>query len=228
MNTVCKSLSVIALVTFVSGCASTGGSVGGFFPAPKFLKGDIENNVYTSKDKRFTVSIPHQMVSYEYKYMKVKEQYKENGVYVSFGPAAYNYSIYRYKNIVYPKGIKNTVSMNTVAHNVIEDSKKKMLEMYDTHPTVLEKSQIKINGHKAYHWRLQQTIPSGKSYSNQHKVFNHYIYVVDYDKSVGIFWVRIPSDTGKRHAGITPLTFVESLRLIPNKINEPTSTSSEL
>jgi hypothetical protein len=47
--------------------------VGGLFPAPKFLKGTIENDTYRSPDGLFQVGCPQPKDSYEYKYMAVKE-----------------------------------------------------------------------------------------------------------------------------------------------------------
>lgn len=214
----------ITAIALISGCATTGGTIGGLFPAPKILKGNIGNNIYTAKNKMFTISIPHQERTYEYNYMQLKEQYKNNEAYVSFGPAAFNHSIYRINVIVHPESGKNTMPLNTAAPQVMENYKKQMVKNYGTSPKVLEKKKIKINNKNTYYWKLTQDIPAGKSYSNKNKVFNHYIYVVDYEIAAGIFWIRIPSDTGSREAGIAPKKFVESLKLMTNKSLQPTAT----
>lgn len=89
------SIYLIPFLFFIQGCESTGGIIGGLFPAPKFLKGDITNNIYTSKEKKFSIQVPHKEGSYEYTYLNIKEQYNEHGTYISFGPAAFDKSIYR-------------------------------------------------------------------------------------------------------------------------------------
>ena len=85
----------IVVLAALAGCATTGGDIGGLFPAPKFLKGTIRNNIYTTSDGSLSVAIPHKEGSYEYQYMQVKEQYSPQGDYISFGPAALDKSIYR-------------------------------------------------------------------------------------------------------------------------------------
>lgn len=180
-------------------------------------EGKIENNVYKAKNNIFTISIPHHETTYEYKHMQIKEQYRNNEIYLSFGPAAYNYSIYRMHLIVHPESGKNTIQINTAAPQVMENYKNQMVKHYGTAPKILEKKIIKINNKNAYFWKLSQDIPAGKGYSNKSKVFNHEIYVVDYKIAAGIFWVRIPSDTASRDAGIPAKKFVESLKLMPNK-----------
>ena len=67
--------------------------MGGLFPAPKMLKGTIQNDTYTARDGLFQVGCPQAKGSYEYTYIAVKESYGPKGDYVSFGPAAYDQSI---------------------------------------------------------------------------------------------------------------------------------------
>jgi len=61
----------IAAVVVLAGCSTTGGTIGGLLPAPKFLKGEIVNNIYRSPDGSFSVGVPHKEGSYEFKYMQV-------------------------------------------------------------------------------------------------------------------------------------------------------------
>jgi len=210
MQKLTKLISILFFI-LLSGCAITGGT-----------KGKIENNTYTAKNRLFTISIPHKEGSYENKYMKIKEEYRKNDTYVSFGPAAFNYSIYRSNIIVHPESGKKTIPLDTAAPQILESTKKQMVKHYGTSPKILETKKTKINNRNAYYWKLTQNIPAGKGYSNKNKVFNHHVYVVDYKIAAGIFWVRIPSDTGSREAGITPKQFVESLKLMPNKSFKPT------
>lgn len=86
---------LICLFWLTACSSSTGGTIGGLFPAPKFTEGEIKNNHYVSLDGDFSIGLPHQESSYEYRYMEMKEQYGEESEYVSFGPAAMDGSIYR-------------------------------------------------------------------------------------------------------------------------------------
>jgi len=98
-----NKLVVILLSTIISACA--GGTVGGLFPAPKILSGDVSGDYYTSKYDAFKVQIPHppsksQKDSYEWKYTRVEEidQVDPTGtkavVGAVFGPGAYDQNLY--------------------------------------------------------------------------------------------------------------------------------------
>ena len=212
MKALLKFGIIISLIS-ISGCETTGGTIGGLFPAPKFLEGKIENNIYTAKDSLFSISIPHPEGSYEYKYMQVKEQFKNNEAYVSFGPAAFNKSIYRVHVIIHPDSGKKTVPLDKAAPQIIKSYEQQMHKHYGTNPKIQETKIIKINNNKTYYWKLSQDIPAGKHISNSNAIFNHHIYVIDYKIAAGIIWVRIPADTGPRGGALIPNKFAESLKL---------------
>jgi major membrane immunogen (membrane-anchored lipoprotein) len=46
----------LVLLTSLIGCSSTGGTIGGLIPAPKFTKGDLSDGIYTAQDKSFIVN----------------------------------------------------------------------------------------------------------------------------------------------------------------------------
>ncbi len=80
-------------ITFsLVGCA--GGTIGGLLPAPKILKGAVENNVYTASDQSFKVALPYKD-PYEWQYAQVKEERDNDDVtWVIFGPAAFDKNLY--------------------------------------------------------------------------------------------------------------------------------------
>lgn len=122
---------MLAVTAFVfMGCSTTGGTIGGLVPAPKFLKGEIKNNTYTAKDKSFSVTVPHKDGSYEYTYMQVKEQYFEYGAYVSFGPAAFDQSIYRLETARRMTPGSQTVSFNEAVPKLVENYKTQLQKGY--------------------------------------------------------------------------------------------------
>lgn len=195
----------------VGGCSTTGGTIGGLFPVPKLLKGEVRNNTYTAQDKSFSVAVPHKNGSYEYTYMQVKEQYSEYGAYVSFGPAAFDQSIYRVETAKRITPGSQNVTFDEAAPKIVENYKAQLKEGYGTAPQVTESRQETINGKKAYFWKLSQVVPAGKYLSNKEATFTHNVYVIDFEKGAAIVWVQIPETTTK--AAMEPRAFAESVAM---------------
>lgn len=200
--------SVFALVGCSTG-GTTGGSVGGLFPAPKFLKGEIKNDVYTAQDKSFSVLVPHKNGSYEYKYMQVKEQHSEYGAYVSFGPAAFDQSIYRVETAKRATSGSQSVKFDDAAAKIVEGYKAQLQNGYGTVPKETESRQETINGRKTYYRKLTQVVPAGKYASNQATTLTHDVYVIDFEKGAAVVWVQNPEATKK--ADIEPRALAESV-----------------
>jgi hypothetical protein len=98
MNGTVRIALALAL-SFVAGCRGTGGTVGGLFPAPKFLDGTVNNGIYLAPEKAFSVRLPHpptgdQGDQYEWRYSRVHEIEDEAVIGVLFGPAALDLSVY--------------------------------------------------------------------------------------------------------------------------------------
>lgn len=201
----------VAAVFSLVGCSTTGGTIGGLFPAPKFLKGEIKNDIYTAQDKSFSVVVPHKKGSYEYTYMQVKEQYSEYGAYVSFGPAAVDQSIYRIETAKRVTPGSQSIKFDDVAPKIVEGYKDQLQKGYGTVPQEAESRQETINGRKAYFWKLTQVVPAGKYISNKAATFTHDVYVIDFEKGAAIVWVQIPETTKK--AAIESRTFAESVAM---------------
>lgn len=201
----------IAAVFSLVGCSTTGGTIGGLFPAPKFLKGEIKNDIYTAQDKSFSVVVPHKDGSYEYTYMQVKEQYSEYGAYVSFGPAAFDQSVYRIETAKRVTPGSQGVKFDDVAPKIVEGYKAQLQKGYGTVPQEAESRKETINGRKAYFWKLTQVVPAGKYISNKAATFTHDVYVIDFEKGAAIVWVQIPETTKK--VAIEPRAFAESVAM---------------
>lgn len=205
-STVPAALFVVGLTA----CSSTGGDIGGLIPAPKFLKGAIENNVYTAQDKRFTVSVPHAQGSYEYNYMQVKEQYGQVEDYISFGPAAFNQSIYRIDFVTAPAG-RSLPDLDTVAPKMLEVVEQESRRSYGGMVTAGDPAKLVIGGHNAYHWQLQQTVPEGKL-ANIEVNLVHDVYQIDFGRSMATVWVQTQVGNPTANA-LTAEQFVESLKV---------------
>jgi hypothetical protein len=194
----------------IGGCSTTGGTIGGLFPAPKFLKGEIKNNIYTAQDKSFSVAVPHKDGSYEFTYMQVKEQNSEYGAYVSFGPAALDQSIYRVEIAKRVTPGSQNVKFDDAAPKIVEGYKAQLQNGYGTTPQEAESRQETINGKKAFFWRLTQVVPVGKYVSNEAVTFTHDVYVIDFEKGAAIVWVQVP-ETIQKKAAMDPRAFAESV-----------------
>lgn len=94
-NTLNKAI-ILVFSVLLSACSGTGGIIGGLVPAPKFLKGDVEGDVYVAQDRDFKVALPHppSVDGYEWTYTKVHEYKNDNHTKVIFGPAAFDINYY--------------------------------------------------------------------------------------------------------------------------------------
>ena len=205
-----KITTLFILSILVAGCQSTGGIIGGLLPAPKFLDGEIKNNIYTSKDKIFSVQVPHIQDSYEYKYMEITEQYYNVGAYISFGPAAFDKSIYRIEtgNRITPES--KIISVESMLSQMVGSLAVQLENFYGTKLELQSKDKTKINGNNAWHWIWTQNIPAGKHLSNKSTVFEHEAYAIELKNMVSILWVQTPTEFNSSPV-LTPLAFAQSL-----------------
>lgn len=216
---------VVVLVTLFAmvGCSTTGGTIGGLLAAPNSLKGKINNNTYTAQGKTFSVAVPQKEGSYEFTYMQVKEQYSEDGVYVSFGPFAFDQSIYRIETAKPVTPGSQSVKFNDLAAVFVEGFKAQLQEGYGTSPEEAESRQETINGRRAYYYKLTQTVPgskSGKLSINEEGnlvpediYVIHDVYVIDFDEK-GAALVGVQNSEIEGHTpGLEPRAFAESLTI---------------
>ena len=201
------ALSVImfSLIASLSGC--TGGDILGLVPAPRILSGSIDdNNVYIAKDKRFTVSVPFAENTDNHMYMKVKENYGPTEDYVSFGPGAVDQRIWRVE-VVLPTPGRSIQALDAVAPQVLAATEHLAQQAYGTTPTAGEGQKTMVNGHAAYVWDLQQSVPS------MHATLAHKLYLIDFGSTMATVWVQTPSDNLTDQRALTPEQFAESLKV---------------
>lgn len=177
--------------------------------ASTFTKGKIRGNIYTARDKSFSVAVPHKKEGlHEYSDKQIREELTEYGAYVSFGPAAFDESIYRVEIV------KDSVSgvktdLDDIAPKLIEDYKTQLQKNYASAPRRTKSQQETINGKKAYYWELTQLVPVGKYASNKVITITHDVYILNFEKGAAIVWVLIP-ETAKK-AAIDSRAFAESV-----------------
>ena len=189
----------------LAACSTTGGTIGGLLPAPKFTQGKIENDTYFSKDNEFSIALPHRKGSSEYIYMQIKEQYSDIGTYVSFGPAAVDRSIYRVEIGRKLSPQSKTISFENYTNLIVSSYIKRLESGYKSKITQIKKDKLNINGLSSYHVELLQ---AGNTQSVKHQ-----IYVCDFPEMGVIFWVQTPS-SGVNETEVTALDFAKSFKLI--------------
>lgn len=200
------ALMVICLV--LAGCETTGGTIGGLFPSPKFLKGEIKNGTYTAQDKSFSVAVPHKEGTEEYRHMQVKEQGNEFGAYVSFGPSALDQSIYRVEIARRVVAGSEKVKFEEIAPKIVEGFKAQLKNGYDSELKEQASRQESLGGKKAYYYQFIQLVPAGKL-SNKPETLTHEAYVIDFGKGAAIVWVQKPEL--RWVTTIEPRAFAESV-----------------
>jgi hypothetical protein len=200
-----KKIFIVLLSILVVGCSSTGGTIGGLFPAPKILDGKIENDVYFSKNNDFTVSIPHKDGTYEFTYLQIKEQYNELGTYISFGPAAFDQSIYRLEIGRKLSPESQEVDFTYAVDTVIANYSKQLESSYKSKSTFIKKNKAIINGFESFVVNLEQNV------SNQ--ILEHEVIVINYPTMAAIFWVQKLSGRAQK-ATINALEFAQSFKVL--------------
>jgi len=204
MNIV-KIFTINILFFNLVACSTTGGTIGGLLPAPKFTKGKIENSTYYSKGNEFSISIPHKKGSNEYTYMKIKEQYSDVGAYVSFGPAAVDQSIYRVEIGRKLSPQSKNISLESFTDSVVSGYIKQLESGYKTKISQVKREKLNINGSPSYYVELSQP--------NKSQPIKHQVYISDLPEVGVIFWVQ-SSSTGINLATINAIEFAESFKLI--------------
>lgn len=200
-----RKLFVVIISVIVVGCSSTGGTIGGLFPAPKFLDGKIENDTYLSKNSDFSVSVPHKDGTYEFTYLQIKEQYSELGAYISFGPAAMDQSIYRLEIGKKLSPESKQVDFSSAVDAVIANYSKQLELGYKSKPTLIKREKTMINGFETYVVHLTQKL------SNQD--LEHEVIVTNYPTMAAIFWVQ-KSSISSQKASINALEFAQSFKVL--------------
>jgi len=173
-------IAVIIFMMFLGGCSTTGGTIGGLFPAPKFTKGKIDNNIYTSKFADFSIRVPFNKGSSAYRYMEIKEQYSDLGAYISF--ASHQSHVYRLEiaKKLHPEA--SSFDLEKIAEMVIENYSLQIEAGYKNKPVVIDKKVFDDEGSFKYFWKF-----SNKYYEEN---LYHYVLLQDFEEMVAIIWIQ--------------------------------------
>jgi hypothetical protein len=193
LNSVPRFARAVTLLLTLAACSTTGGTVGGLFPAPKMLKGTIQNDTYRARDGLFQVGCPQPKGSYEYTYMAVKESYTPKGDYVSFGPAAYDQSIYRVNVTGRTDEQGTTVPFEQAAQLGVQTFEGVLEKGYGVPLTLRAHGKALVNGLSALTWTFTQAIPARTGSSGTGEVLTHEVAAVDAGQNIALLWVQTPS-----------------------------------
>src|SRR4051812_1858035 len=185
---------VLGLLVFVlAGCESTGGTIGGLLPAPKLYQGKVEGNRYVAMDGSFSVTLPHEVDSYQYKYMSVKERYTNVGAYVSFGPAATDQSIFRVDLGKKISPESRTLKLQDLAPQIVASYRKQLEEGYSAPMDEVSQGTATVRQALALTWQYRQHIPSRSTLQGRtvETIFQHTAYAIESADAAVVLWVQI-------------------------------------
>ncbi|VAW42466.1 hypothetical protein MNBD_GAMMA01-699 [hydrothermal vent metagenome] len=180
-----KTTRILILLIFGATLHSCyGGTIGGLLPAPKFTKGKLKDNIYTSKDAYFSIRVPFEKGGSAYRYMQIKEQYHDYGAYVSF--TAYGHLVYRLEVVKKSSLESQAIALEKVLDKTLAGYSQQLEQGYKTKPEVLQIDKIEINGNPSYLLQLKQNIENADSY--------HYVIVSDYENMLVVFMIQVTND----------------------------------
>lgn len=197
---------LLAAALLLSGC--------GLFPTPNFLDGTIEAGVYTAPDGDFTVRVPH-TDSYEQNWMQAKERSNPGEFYVSFGPAAFDQTIYRLSVFTEPVPDLPVSELPRLARqgnaglaDQLRATTGEPLELTNEGPT-------SIGGSSAYRMQYRQPAPAGTVATEPARV-RHDAWMIKRSDRLYAVWVQSyelqsgpPEATNK---GLSASEFADSVK----------------
>ncbi|MGE3174167.1 MAG: hypothetical protein AB7O97_16180 [Planctomycetota bacterium] len=175
---------------------------------PRFLDGTIADGAYTAPDGDFTVMLPHPD-AYEARWMQAKEVPSDLGLYVSFGPAAFDQSIYRV--VVYRERGEpgEQADLARIAHGLAADYSVQLQPMTGEPLVLAAEERAEVDGCPAWCLRYTQAAPAG-TLQDEASTIEHVSYTVQRGDRVYSTWVQSCAGYG-RQRGVDAVTFTASV-----------------
>jgi len=184
----------------------------GAMPTPKHLSGSVADDRYTSQDGSFSVALPHPQDSDEYTYMQVKEMVQEGGLYVSFGPAAFDQTIWRLEVAPAPDP-ETLASVFDTAFEAEIANYRRQIEAAGKAPLQFEsEGHDAVAGHPSRQRTFTQVVPAGIVISDAPATLTHEALAVDMQQALVFVWVQRPEDAHMQ-GSMSARAFAESVRL---------------
>ncbi|MGY0216345.1 hypothetical protein ACWJJH_03030 [Endozoicomonadaceae bacterium StTr2] len=184
-----KLFSAVILSTLLAGCSSTGGTIGGMIPAPKFTRGDFKNSQYTAKDNSFKVDSPFKSASYAERYMEIAESYQAGEIQVAFSSSAAPAEVYRvrvFDNVQNEEGFQSLL---------LERSAANYEQSYGTALKQINSGSLNINGLKVDTTTFRQKIPERSEGLRRLEGFDtlHSAFYMKKGNKIAFIWInRMP------------------------------------
>lgn len=120
-----RKVLVLIILILLASCA--GGTLGNLFPMPKFLKGSIEDGLYTSPKGIFSVLAPFSQGSTPFTYMEVQESSRDSWDGVTFYSSTHSRNRYRVE-----VGLASQGDVIQDTDHYLNESSKYFMEKYTT------------------------------------------------------------------------------------------------
>ena len=208
-------ISILFLMTVaLAGCGTVGTwPFYGSGPAP--MKGQITADTYTSQDHSFSVALPYPATSARGEERRVKERLKPHDYYVSFGYGPPNLAFYRVELATRAQPGSMQPPFDELTAKVIAKARKEIEHGYGTKTTLITRKKTEVDGHAAYYWKLDQTVPASYLGTRHPETVEHDIYSINFRYAVAMVWVQRNADAINTDAGMSPEEFASSLKLLP-------------
>lgn len=188
------------------GCAGIGFAPGN---TPTTLQGTLTNGVYRSADGRFSVALPLRNEDPSLRYLQITEQYGAHSSILSFGPAAYDHSIFRLELVHKTTLQSRLIKLKNIAQPILDGLMSQMAAEHGVLPVIDQKNTLTLAGRDTLHWRLYQMFDKGPERNPQ--ALRHEIYMIDFPDDAAIIWVQLDPKKFQGDADTTAQQFASSL-----------------
>ena len=199
-----RSTLLVAMAAVSTSC--------GLFPPMQWVEGTLERDRYTAPDGDFSVAVPFRG-EYERDWMQVKERASELEQYVSFGPAAFDHSIFR---LSVPRPHPNLVQlgMREIAARGSRGVVEQLEQGFGAPLELLADEAAEVDGKQAWHRRYRQPVPAGVL-SDDEGLLYHRLLVVRDGERVWMTWRQWPenNDSGYQEEAMSLEMFAASVQL---------------
>jgi hypothetical protein len=207
-----RSAPAVVMAVIVAACSTTGGTIGGLVPAPKFLKGQIKDNIYYAPNNVLRVAVPFLKGTYEFTYMRVKEQFDGNAGLIIFGPAAFDQGVYRVEVLTQKDGLETIEAFNADAPILMQETKEMLRREGRASLEDLGKDDDPINGRPTRHEKVRQHARAGVL-SNRPEVLTYDLFLVQFGKKVAVAMIMRPEKSVADPPAISVAAFAQSVQV---------------
>ena len=184
----------------------------GLVPTPNWLDGRIADGTYTAASGDFSVRVPF-TDSYELTYMAAKDRSNDDETYVSFGPAAFDKSIYRlsvYRRTVVPLP---DAELRAAAERLGRELGEQLQAMTGEPLIVADRGDAAIGDGRAHRMQYRQAAPAGTVATDAATILHESWTVQRGDR---LYWVWLQTYewgvAGPESTAIGARAFAESVR----------------